>query len=359
MPLSIFLRRFSYLLVFFGCLIACKTAAPTASVQSWPIQWNQERVQLSLDYMQEHYGMNPDYPAITPQMIVVHWTAIPTLQASYQAFYDSRLPGSRATIGKASPLNVSVPYLIDRDGAVYQLMADTLFARHVIGLNHCAIGIENVGDGNDYPLTEAQLQANEQLIRTLVKKYNIHYVIGHHEYQQFIGHPLWKEKDANYLTEKTDPGDDFMRRLRSELSDLTLDSLPKKSVIQQGVAGQVRWYEGNLMPTITEDTAAAPDRQGEPVQRTLYIHKLTHRDQTVQKGRFFQAVQTELVAKITTDSLGKFELSLPVGQYSLLVEETEGLFANQFNSEGHIAPFSVESNRVTQLNIRVDYRATY
>ncbi|MEO0330463.1 MAG: peptidoglycan recognition family protein, partial [Bacteroidota bacterium] len=284
-------------------LFACKVSVPTTSVpiQSWPITFDEERIQLSIDYMRDHYGMTLDYPTIDPQMIVVHWTAIPTLQASYEAFYDSRLPGSRAKIGNASPLNVSVPYLIDRDGKVYQLMPDTLFARHVIGLNHCAIGIENVGDGKNHLLTEAQLEANEKLIRRLVKKYSIRYVIGHHEYQQFIGHPLWKEKDANYLTEKTDPGDEFMQRLRSQLSDLDLASLPNEDSIKQGITGQVRWYEGNLMPTVTEDTTEVQSIQGKPVQRTLFVYELTHQNQAKQLNHFFRDITTKQVAKVVTD----------------------------------------------------------
>lgn len=364
MTFRILIKQLGYLLALSCCLAACKAIAPITSknkieVKSRPIKWDQERVQLSLDYMQEHYGMSPDYPTINPQMIVVHWTAIPTLEGSFRAFYDSRLPGARATIGQASPLNVSVPYLIDRDGTTYQLMPDTLFARHVIGLNHCAIGIENVGDGDDHPLTEAQFSANVQLIRALVDKYDIRYVIGHHEYQHFIGHPLWKERDANYLTEKSDPGDDFMQRLRDQLRDLHLSPLPEDDQLQQGVAGQVRWYEGNLMPTITEDNTAPPRQDGKPIQRNLFIYELTHRDQASQKSHFFQDIQTTLVSKVTTNSLGRFELSLPVGKYSLFVEEPDGLFANQFDGDGNIAPFTVHSDSITQLEVKVDYRAVY
>ena len=309
--------------------------------------------------MWDHYGMMPDKPVIDPQMIVVHWTAIPTLQASYEAFYDSRLPGSRAKIGNASPLNVSVPYLIDRDGSMYQLMPDTLFARHVIGLNHCAIGIENVGDGKNHPLTEAQLEAYEKLIRWLEKKYDIRYVIGHHEYQQFIGHPLWKEKDANYLTEKTDPGDEFMQRLRSQLSDLDLAPLPIEDSVKQGIAGQVRWYEGNLMPTVSEDTTEVQNTQGKPVHRTLLIYELTHQDQAKQMSHFFQDIKTKQVAKVVTDLSGRFKFSLPAGRYSLLVEEERGLFANQFDGEGNIFPFAVYTDSITQIDVRIDYKAVY
>jgi len=60
----------------------------------------------------------------------------------------------------------TVHYLIDRDGTIFQQLPDTVFARHVIGLNHCTIGVENVGGGKD-PLTKAQLKAKEQLIRYL------------------------------------------------------------------------------------------------------------------------------------------------------------------------------------------------
>ncbi len=105
-------------------------------------------------------------------------------------------------------------------------MPDTLMARHVIGLNHCAIGIENVGDGQDHPLTEAQLEANVRLIRQLAEQYPIDYVIGHYEYPRFIDHPLWMEKDPDYLTEKDDPGDAFMDRLRVLLSDIPFKEVP-------------------------------------------------------------------------------------------------------------------------------------
>ena len=210
-------------------LLVAKTITGTAQppvILDKPIVFDEERLRLTREYLQEHYGIATDTPSIVPQMIVVHWTAYPTLKRSYEAFYAPTLSSDRPNIRQASQLNVSVPYLIDRDGTIYQLMPDTLMARHVIGLNHCAIGIENVGDGRAHPLTSAQLEANEQLIRYLFKRHPIEYVIGHHEYRRFIGHPLWKELDPTYLTDKDDPGDAFMRQLRKRLSDLPLQPLP-------------------------------------------------------------------------------------------------------------------------------------
>ena len=190
------------------------------------IPFDQERIELSLEYLKERYEITRKTPSIKPVMVVVHWTAIKSLESSYEAFKDTRLPGSRDAIKGASPLNVSAHFLVDRDGSIYRLMPDTLFARHVIGLNHCAIGIENVGN-DDMPLTNKQMKSNLYLIKKLYNMYPIKYVIGHHEYTKFRKHPLWKEVDPNYLTSKTDPGDDFMFRLRKKLSSMDIEGPPK------------------------------------------------------------------------------------------------------------------------------------
>lgn len=66
-----------------------------------------------------------------------------------------------------------------------------------------------------------------KLVSALLKnRFPIEYVIGHYEYKQFIGSPLWKEKDPNYLTEKTDPGVSFMKMVRKEIKDFPLKGPP-------------------------------------------------------------------------------------------------------------------------------------
>lgn len=206
-------------------MMACSPSQP-AIVQK-PITWDDTREQLSLQYMKEHYGLVKEEATIDPKMIVVHWTVIPTVQATFDAFNPSELPNARAEIQSAGALNVSSQFLIDRDGAIYQLLPETTFARHVIGLNHCAIGIENVADGKDLPLTEAQFQSNLKLINYLSHKYPIQYLIGHDQYQRFKGHELWLEKDASYLTEKDDVGEDFINRLFDNLDNPSLKRAPK------------------------------------------------------------------------------------------------------------------------------------
>lgn len=217
--------------IFCSFFTSCSSQSqPTFRTFYKPIIFDSQRIQLSLEYLKNRYGIIQDAPSIKPIMIVLHWTAIPTLEKTFDVFNRSTLPNARKGIQYASTLNVSSQYLVDRDGTIFQLMPDTLFARHVIGLNYCAIGVENVGS-EKAPLTEAQLNANVQLIRYLKDKYPIQYVIGHYEYKQFIGTPLWKETNPNYLTEKTDPGEVFMKKIRERIKDLHLKGAPEKNKI--------------------------------------------------------------------------------------------------------------------------------
>ncbi len=185
-----------------------------------PISFSEHRKQLTLDYIYEHYALSPKEITITPRIIVIHFTAIPTLQGSFNAFNSEELPSSRSDIsGSNASANVSVPYLIDKDGSIYQLMPDNWMGRHVIGLNYSSIGIENVGKLGT--LTAKQLEANIALIAYLQKKYEtLDYLIGHSDYRCFEESPLWLERDKNYRTEKNDPGELFMNKLYSEIPTL-------------------------------------------------------------------------------------------------------------------------------------------
>ncbi len=214
-----------YILLFLICSPVL-TLAQKLKVIERPIVWDSTRIRLSLEYLEKRHGIKQATPYIKPRMVVVHWTAIPTLEGSLRAFDKAQLSASRKELIQNSALNVSVAYLVDRDGTIYHLLPDTTFTRHCIGLNYMAIGIENIGDNDKYPLTEAQLKANVQIIKSLCKKYPIEWMIGHHEYYAFRNTPLWKETDPNYITQKTDPGPEFMEKLRIQLKKLNLKATP-------------------------------------------------------------------------------------------------------------------------------------
>ena len=190
------------------------------SIIQKPIVFTDKRRQLTKKYIQTHYGLDVKNINIIPKNIVVHWTAMMDFNKSYERLNPELLFSDRKDIAKASALNVSAHYLIDRRGNIHQLMPDDIMARHVIGLNYSSIGIENVGGKNNKKedLTTAQLRANIALINYLKEKYpSIKNVLGHYEYRNYEDSELWLEKDKSYRTEKNDPGKAFMHEIRVAL----------------------------------------------------------------------------------------------------------------------------------------------
>lgn len=198
-----------------------------------------ERVQLTRDYLAIHDpelaqalppGSGEGAISFVPRVVVVHFTAIPTLSETLATFAPLTIDSERTVILQNGRLNVGIQFVVDRDGTIYRLYPETVIARHVIGLNQVAIGIENVGTGDlgeeaaEAPLTEAQLVANAALIRDLAARHpTIRYLIGHSEYRDLEdprhpAHELFVEALPTYRTEKVDPGRRFMHRLRRLLS---------------------------------------------------------------------------------------------------------------------------------------------
>ncbi len=195
------------------------------AIKQKPIDFGKKRIAMTKEYIKNHYGFVVQNIEIQPKVIVLHWTADMGFESSFKRLKNEKLFSDRPDIIKASALNVSAHFLVARDGTIHQLMPDNWMARHVIGLNYSTIGVENIGGKNNKKedLTPAQVQANINLVKYLKQKYpNIEYLIGHHEYREMEKSSLWLEKDAGYRTEKADPGDAFMSKVREGVKSLGL-----------------------------------------------------------------------------------------------------------------------------------------
>jgi N-acetylmuramoyl-L-alanine amidase len=160
--------------------------------------------------------------AIAPRAIVLHYTAGGSAKATRAYFDRPRIEASRRTLARAGAVNVSAHFVVDRDGTIYRLQPETRFARHCVGLNHLAIGIENVGDEDRYPLTDAQVASNAALVRDLAARFPITHLLGHHEVSRFRDHAYYVELDRSYKVDKGDPGRVFMAKVRAHVADLGL-----------------------------------------------------------------------------------------------------------------------------------------
>jgi len=133
----------------------------------------------------------------------------------------------------------------------------------------------------------------------------------------------------------------------------------KTSIGTQGLIGEVRWVEGNLMPTIG-DTTYVERAKGIPIEREIYIFKAIKIDEAISAGgSFYKSVNAELVLRLKSNKNGIFKANLPVGKYSIFILEKDGYFANTFDGDNYISPVTIHANKTTEIQILVNYQAYY
>jgi len=218
-------------------LVAC-TSDP---IRDKPISFSEWRVQQTLQYVESRYGVKQETLEMLPVMIVSHYTAMDTLDVSYDYMNREDMENGRSQLKKAGGANIAVHFLVGKAGDIYRLMPENHIGRHVIGLNRHSIGIENVGN-DEASLTTAQVEANELIVRRLAKRFPIRYLIGHSEYRRFENTPIWEETDNAYRTEKHDPGDSFMAALRGRVADLALSEKYDRSEVAARVGFILNTY---------------------------------------------------------------------------------------------------------------------
>jgi hypothetical protein len=203
-------------------------------LKDWPIPYGAVRERLTMDYLAAHIGEDAitGIPALdsrmVPRVIVLHWTGGGYARSAWFTFQPERRP-RRPDLKGAKALNLSVHFIVDRDGTIFRIMDETRVGRHTIGLNHLSIGVENVGDGGRWKLTDAQIASNIDLVRYLKTRFpSVTHLIGHYEYRSFehAGHDYFQEHDSRRRTRKDDPGEDFMAAVRAGTADLSLLGAP-------------------------------------------------------------------------------------------------------------------------------------
>lgn len=123
---------------------------------------------------------------------------------------------------------------------------------------------------------------------------------------------------------------------------------------KQGISGKVFWLSGNQMPSPALNSTP---QQG--AAREIFIYKITSVNDATQNGNFFSDMKTELVGKTFSDYEGSFKIKLPPGEYSVLVKEPQGLFANSFDKENKINAVVVKPGKFSWVTINIDYEAAY
>ncbi|HEY4156307.1 MAG TPA: carboxypeptidase-like regulatory domain-containing protein [Puia sp.] len=123
-----------------------------------------------------------------------------------------------------------------------------------------------------------------------------------------------------------------------------------------GIEGYIFKLSGNRMPS--PDAKLSPPKG---IAASLYIYELTNLSQLTREGEspFYSNIKTRLVKTIQSDASGYFSVSLPPGQYSLFTKKDALFYANYFDGQNNVAPVKVSPGKVTQVNVNVDYEASY
>lgn len=131
-----------------------------------------------------------------------------------------------------------------------------------------------------------------------------------------------------------------------------------KPVIKQGICGVVREKHGNYMPS-PDSPRQNPD--GTPIERDVLIFPLLNRNQ-VEAGEngFINSVgDAKPVKTVRSGKNGKFCVSLPVGQYTVMVREEKGLYANLSDSKNNIFPVNVQKNKSVTVTVDITHQAVF
>ncbi|GAB3798201.1 hypothetical protein GCM10028819_18740 [Spirosoma humi] len=131
-----------------------------------------------------------------------------------------------------------------------------------------------------------------------------------------------------------------------------------KSVKKQGICGVVREKRGNYMPS-PDSPRQNPD--GTPVERDVLIFPLLNRSQVEagENGFIHSVGDAKPVKTVKSGKDGKFCVSLPVGQYTVMVKEEKGLYANLSDSKNNIFPVNVQKNKSVTVTVAIIHQAVF
>jgi N-acetylmuramoyl-L-alanine amidase len=162
-----------------------------------PVPFGAKRRAETVAYTRRHYGsfMAPTWRLAHPHVIVIHYTEA-SYSSTFNTFADD-VPDSELHELPAT----SAHFVIDTDGTIHQLVSLGTIARHTVGLNWTAIGIEHVGFSDAQVLADRrEIGASLRLVRWLRCRYGIAVknVIGHAE---SLSSPYHREDVASLRTQ--------------------------------------------------------------------------------------------------------------------------------------------------------------
>jgi N-acetylmuramoyl-L-alanine amidase len=199
------MRRLAIALIGLGAAIALGSGAGVASpreaseaavvkpeIHKMLIPYPKHRKREMAAYSKRHYGRYK-WRLVDPKLIVIHYAEAGSISAIFNTFR----PDNPDPEFHELP-NVCSHYAVSAGGGIYKFVPPAVRCRHVVGLNHVAIGIEHVGfSDQDILGRPAQLNGSLRFVQWLRCRFGIPVegVIGHNE---SLSSPYYKELDPRF-----------------------------------------------------------------------------------------------------------------------------------------------------------------
>jgi len=128
--------------------------------------------------------------------------------------------------------------------------------------------------------------------------------------------------------------------------------------IEQGLRGEVIFWEGNFMPTYP-----VPSKGGTktPVSRTIHIYEPTSIRDVDYKGvgPFIRNIHTTRVTTTRSNNNGLFEVYLSPGQYSVFFVEKDGYYATGSDGQGYLSTVTIKPDTVIERRYNITHGASF
>lgn len=243
-------------------------------------------------------------------MLVLHSTETRSLEETARCFMVEK------------ERNVSIHYVVDRDGRIYQFVPESRAANHagksswrmlsgeeVTNINARSIGIEfQRGPGETF--TPAQIQAGLALSKNITSRYGIHpsNVVGHSDIAP---------------GRKSDPGNDFPW-------ELFVQNQIAANAHRRGGDGRSTGYDPNLMAAAQQGAFNITARETPLNTQTELAHVESQKTKTEEKSTTQELISTLLMAGLSF--LTGSSNNTVAGIATLASAVTNGPTASQENS---------------------------
>ncbi|MFA6888482.1 MAG: hypothetical protein WC254_03220 [Candidatus Woesearchaeota archaeon] len=118
------------------------------------------------------------------------------------------------------------------------------------------------------------------------------------------------------------------------------------------LSGKVTLISGDCMPKDCDELPCESNCLTEGISRIVYIKEITNSDNNLPD--FNDIKKSILIKTIMSNSDGSYTVILPIGKYSIFVEDNGNEYCNSFDEQGYCV-VEIKKDQITEYNPEINY----